>query len=70
MIEEDREYFQRRAEQEVASAQKSTKSEVVAIHYELSELYLAQVLAARVDSGEEVPRKESQASSPNHANKP
>lgn len=51
MSESDTEYFQLRAEQEVERARLATKSEVVAVHYALSELYLERVAKARPEGG-------------------
>lgn len=47
---DDRAYFERRAEEEIERARESDDPRSVAIHYALSELYLERVDAA---SGEE-----------------
>lgn len=49
MADDDLEYFQRRAEQEIAAAQWSATTEVVAIHYALSEMYLERLAKRRAD---------------------
>ena len=42
-VESDLEYYQRRAEEELAQAQRSSDPQIVARHYELAELLLARV---------------------------
>ncbi|MDQ8757403.1 hypothetical protein RCO27_14325 [Sphingosinicella sp. LHD-64] len=46
MSDDDRVYFERRAEQEIECARRSSNRHAVAVHYALSELYLARVAAA------------------------
>lgn len=41
--EDDGAYYQRRAEEELAQAQRSSIPEVVAAHYKLAELYLERL---------------------------
>lgn len=53
MSDDDRVYFERRAEQEIACAQRSSNRHAVAVHYALSELYLARVAAADDGRGDE-----------------
>lgn len=50
VTDDDRAYFERRAEEEIERARESDDPRSVAIHYALSELYLERVDAA---SGEE-----------------
>ena len=44
--DEDRAYFERRAEEEIERARESTDPRSVAIHYALSELYLDRIAEA------------------------
>jgi hypothetical protein len=46
MFEDDVTYFRRRAEAELAQAQRATVREVVRAHFLLAEAYLARVAAA------------------------
>ena len=46
VADEDRAYFERRAEEEIERARECTDPRTVAIHYTLSELYLERVGAA------------------------
>ncbi len=50
MADKDRDYFYRRAEQEIACAQASASEQLVRFHYELSTLYLERVFGADGDS--------------------
>jgi hypothetical protein len=43
MFEDDRSYYQRRAEVELARAQESTQHSVVRVHYQLAEAYLDKI---------------------------
>jgi hypothetical protein len=43
MFEDDRSYYQRRAEVELARAQASTLHSVVRVHYQLAEAYLDKI---------------------------
>ena len=52
--EDDREYYQHRAEQELALAQKADVPAVVAAHYKLAEKYLDRVDGAAANSSEGV----------------
>lgn len=52
---DDLEYFQSRAEQEVAVAQEATNPRVVAAHYELAERYLELVSRAETPGGSAEP---------------
>ena len=45
MFEDDRSYFQYRAEMEIEQAQKATLPKVVAAHYQLAEAYLGKIAA-------------------------
>lgn len=45
-MDDDRTYFERRAEEEIERARESTDPRTVAIHYALSELYLERIDAA------------------------
>lgn len=51
----DLEYFQGRAEEEIARAQRATNPAVVAAHYELAERYLELVGRAQLADGYEGP---------------
>jgi hypothetical protein len=52
MIQDDRSYYQRRAEIETERAQQAVLPEVVQVHYALAEAYLEKVAAAgRVQAG-------------------
>lgn len=42
-IEDDVQYYQRRAEEEVARAQQAADPRTVSLHYELAELFLERV---------------------------
>ncbi len=57
--DEDRAYFERRAEEEIERARESADPRSVAIHYALSELYLERIGAAagRAD-GEVAPQND------------
>lgn len=46
MTDDDRVYFERRAEQEIERARESSDPRIVAVHYALSELYLERIGAA------------------------
>lgn len=43
MSHEELDYYQRRAEEEIALAQQADKSEVVKAHYELASAYLDRI---------------------------
>lgn len=43
MSDEDRDYYCRRAEAEIASAQASTDERVVKLHYQMAGLYLDRI---------------------------
>ncbi|WP_164521370.1 hypothetical protein [Sphingomonas sp. ABOLF] len=43
MFEDDRSYYQRRAEVELVRAQESTQHSVVRVHYQLAEAYLEKI---------------------------
>jgi hypothetical protein len=43
MSEDDRDYFEQRAEREIALAQSADHSRVVQVHYELASAYLDRV---------------------------
>jgi len=47
MTEDDADYFYRRAEAELEQAQRSTKVEVVRVHFEMANAYLDRVAAAQ-----------------------
>lgn len=49
---DDRAYFERRAEQQIERARESDDPRSVAIHYALSELYLERVDAAREEEAD------------------
>jgi hypothetical protein len=49
MASEDRDYFYRRAEQEIACAQSSASERLVRFHYQLAALYLDRVFGADGD---------------------
>ena len=49
MAETDRDYFYRRAEQEIAIAQASGCAQLVRFHYQLASLYLDRVFGADGD---------------------
>jgi hypothetical protein len=49
MAEADRDYFYRRAEQEIAIAQASACEQLVRFHYQLASLYLDRVFGADGD---------------------
>jgi len=46
VTDDDRAYFERRAEEEIERARECTDPRTVAIHYALSELYLERIGAA------------------------
>jgi hypothetical protein len=46
MSDDDRDYFRRRAEEEIARAQASDDARLVSFHYHLAGLYLDKVYAA------------------------
>jgi len=50
--EDERNYFYRRAEEEIARAQASEDERLVSFHYHLAGLYLDRVYG-RIDSGED-----------------
>ena len=49
MADEDRDYFYRRAEQEIACAQSACGERQVRLHYQLAETYLDRVFGADGD---------------------
>ncbi|WP_165356254.1 hypothetical protein [Sphingosinicella sp. BN140058] len=49
MADEDRDYFYRRAEQEIACAQAAAGERQVRLHYQLADLYLDRVFGAEGD---------------------
>ncbi len=53
--EDDVQYYQRRAEEELARAQQAVDPEIVSLHYELAELFLERVsgIRGRQGGGEE-----------------
>lgn len=51
MSQEDLEYLERRAQQEIGLAQQARRPEVVAVHYALSELYLERLAQKRSEAG-------------------
>ena len=53
MLDDDLDYFQRRAETELEMAQQSDKQGVTAAHYKLAEEYLARVKALRTPAAAE-----------------
>jgi hypothetical protein len=50
-IEDDLQYHQRRAEEELARAQQAVDPKVVSLHYELAELFLERVSEIRGRQG-------------------
>lgn len=54
-IEDDLQYHQRRAEEELARAQQAVDPKIVSLHYELAELFLERVseIMGRQGGGEE-----------------
>lgn len=49
MADEDRDYFYRRAEQEIACAQSACGERQVRLHYQIAETYLDRVFGADGD---------------------
>ena len=53
MAVEDKDYFERRAEAEIAMAQSATHASVVRAHYELATAYLDRIYGDSPRSGEQ-----------------
>lgn len=49
MADEDRDYFYRRAEQEIACAQAASGERQVRLHYQLAALYLDRIFGSEGD---------------------